>query len=123
MSGRGYRRTSSGPVFHVTRTAVSDLKTRKLASVFQHGGSFGTAETGTSYVQIRLNFLAHVFAGDVVDDLNLFGGSGAIAHHNHRPSPAIFQLVKRAAGDGRNHPGLQNCFATIRKMHRAFAVD
>ena len=55
--------------------------------------------------------------------LNVFRGAGAVAHEYHRSRAGIFELIEGPAGDGGDHPGLENGFSAIRKVHRALSID
>jgi hypothetical protein len=59
----------------------------------------------------------------VVDVLELRVRAGTIAHHDHRALAAVFQLIKRAAGDERRHARLHHGLPAVGKMHRALALD
>src|SRR5687767_5779211 len=90
-------------------------------------GTAGTIETSGTLVgfdvELFLNLPENIFARDVVDDLDLFRGSRAVAHHDHRAVAGVLQRVKRAAGYERGLAGLERHFPAVRKAHRAFAVQ
>src|SRR5688572_8018285 len=81
-------------------------------------GTAGTIETSGTLVgfdvELFLNLPENIFARDVVDDLDLFRGSRAVAHHDHRAVAGVLQRVKGSAGDERGLAGLERHFPAVR---------